>query len=605
MAVSLRPARATRRIASALTAFAAVFTAACDSTEKAAAPRLPENPIVTQFKPLAFIADVNARQGTVRITSPSASTANAPSLSIGGVEGPALSLLGGEAVRIVPLAGTFNASLPGAFEANKIRVTFDVLIENKLPGISFITPTWPVAPAPGVILFPLDYVVTTTPGGPTGGDGNEVIVELPSRGQVVPSITWDGTGAAGSGAPYSFFNDADCSLAVSNDCFRWEAFDATILPLSTSSVRTIGFDIDASVGEFRVRMIAAADLAPAGPITPGAVSGVVSSPARGPLENVTVSVSGNGSDATDATGAYSVGGVNPGTRTVSVSNLPSGCSPVADQSVSVTSGGTATANFSVSCTGLPGSVGGLVRRSNDLSALPGLTVTASGGGSDATDAAGAYSIANVAAGSGTLSISGTLPAECSPFAPAAYTLPSGGSITVDLTVTCTAPALPGYQYTTTWTSLPGNQVQLDLRVDMRTFNDAAIVDVTTGGALGGTGDALVGIQLSFTYDAAKLSFAAINNDDPQTPLMPAPRISAGPTINGNTAGLVSLLTGTTGTTFFTGNVAVARIIFDRVAGATGAVGTTTTFQAASSRSGSTTVGILANLRNAEAPFILP
>ncbi|MBP7548943.1 MAG: carboxypeptidase regulatory-like domain-containing protein [Gemmatimonadaceae bacterium] len=592
MAVSLRPARVTRRIATALTGFAALFAAAC-AGEKPASPVLPESPVVTQFKPLSFIADVDTRTRSVRITAPSVSTANAPTLSIGGVEAPALSLLGGEAVRIVPIAGSYNASLPGAFEPNRIRVTFNVLIENKLPGISFITPTWPVAPAAGVILFPLDYAVTTTSGGVTGGDGNEVIVELPSRGQVTSSPEWDG-------APYSFFNDADCSLATSNDCFRWQAFDAAILPQSTSRIETIGFDMDASVGQFRVRMIAAADLAPAGPIVPGTVAGSVTSPVRGALENVTVSVSGNGSDATDATGAYSVGGVNPGTRTVSVSNLPAGCSAVADQSVSVASGATTTANFSVTCTGLPGVIGGIVTRDYDGAPLANVTVTSSTGGSDVTDAAGAYSIAGVAAGAGTLSIGAVAGETCSPLAPVAYSLPSGGTVTSDIVVDCQAPLAPGYQYNTTWTALPGNQVQLDIRVDMRTFDNAAITNVTTGGALGGTGDPLVGIQLSFTYDASRLTFV-----EEQTALMGAPRISSGPTVNGGVAGQVSLLTGTVGTTFFTGNVAVARIIFDRVPGATGSVGTTTTITAANSRSGGVNQSILANIVNTEGTFVLP
>lgn len=592
MAVSLRPARTTRRIATALTTLAAVFTAAC-AGETADAPVLPENPVVSQFKPLAFIADVDTRARSVRITAPTTSTANAPTLSIGGQEGPALSLLGGEAIRIVPIAGSYNASLPGAFEPNRIRVTFDVLIENRLPGISFITPTWPAAPAPGVILFPLDYNVTTTTGGVTGGDGNEVIVELPSYGQVTSSPAWDG-------APFSFFNDADCSLATSNDCFRWQAFDATILPLATSRIETIGFDMDASVGQFRVRMIAAADLAPAGPIVPGTVAGTVTSAVRGPLDNVTVSVSGNGSDATDATGAYSVANVNPGTRTVSVSNLPAGCSAVADQSVSVASGATATANFAVTCTGLPGVIGGIVTRDYDGAPLANVTVTSSTGGSDVTDAAGAYSIAGVAAGAGTLSI-GAVPGEtCSPLAPVAYSMPSAGTVTSDITVDCQAPLAPGYQYNTTWTALPGNQVQLDIRVDMRTFNNASITDVTTAGALGGTGDPIVGIQLSFTYDASRLTFV-----EEQTALMGAPRISSGPTVNGGTPGVVNLLTGTVGTTFFTGNVAVARIIFDRVPGATGSVGTTTTFTAANSRTGGSNVSILANLVNTEGTFVLP
>lgn len=593
MAVSLRPARATRRIATVITTLAAVFTAAC-AGEKPVAPVLPENPVVTQFKPLSFVADVDTRLRTVKITAPSAGTANsAPTLSLDGIEGPVLSLLGGEAVRIVPIAGTYNASLSGAFEPNRVRVTFDVLIENKLPGISFITPTWPVAPAAGVVLFPLDYVVTTTSGGVTGGDGNQVIVELPSRGQVTPSIQWDGT-------PYSFFNDADCTLAVSNDCFRWQAFDATILPLATSRVETIGFDMDATVGQFRVRMIAAADLAPAGPITPGTVQGAVTSAVRGPLNNVTVAVSGNGSGVTGVTGAYAVTGVNPGTRTVSVSNLPAGCSAVADQSVAVTSGGIATANFAVSCTGLPGLIGGIVTRDYDNGPLANVTVTASTGGSAVTNAAGAYSIAGVASGAGSLSIGAVAGETCSPLAPVSYSLPSGGTVTRDISVDCQAPLPAGYQYNTTWTSLAGNQVQLDVRLDMRTFDNGAITNVTTAGTLGGTGDPLVGIQLSFTYDASKLTFV-----EEQTAFMGAPRISSGPTVNGGVAGQVTLLTGTVGTTFFTGNVAIVRIIFNRVAGSTGSVGTSTTFTAANSRTGGANLSILANIVNTESTFVLP
>lgn len=599
MRLTTRRARSsTRRIATAITAIAALFTGAC-ATDKSAAPAvLPQNGPVTQFKPLAFTADVNIATGKVTISAPTSATANAPTLSIGGVQGPALSLLGGEAVRLLPQVAGFYAGPSGEFEPNRKRVRFDLIIENKLPGVSFITPTWPVAPAPGVILFPLDYVVTTTTGGTTGGDGNEVIVELPSRGSVVPSIDWNGTGAAGSGAPFNFFNDAVCAVSPSSDCFRWEAFDATVLPLSTSSVRTIGFDMDAEVGQFRVRMIVAADLAAAGAITPGTVAGTVTSPARGALQNVLVSVSGNGSDATDAAGAYSVGSVNPGTRTVSLSNLPAGCTLPASQTVSVGSGATATANFSVDCTGLPGVIGGIVTRSNDGSPLANVTVTASTGGSDVTDAAGAYSIAGVAAGSGTLAVTGA-PAECAP-TPEAYTLPSSGTITEDITVPCSAPPTPGYQYNTTWTAIAGGQIQLDIRVDMRTFNNAAITDVTTAGALGGTGDPLVGIQLNFTYDATKLTFV-----EEQTPFMGSPRISSGPTVNGGTPGQVSLLTGTVGTTFFTGNVGVVRIIFDRVAGAVGPVGTTTSFVAANSRTGGSNLSILANLVNTEGTFILP
>jgi hypothetical protein len=580
----------TRRITSTVATLAALVTAACSGEKAPVNPSLPGNGPAATFRPLAFTADVNLRTGVVNITAPNASTANAPTLSLGGVEAPALSLLGGEAVRLIP--SNYQASAVGAFAPGLIRVTFDVVIENKLPGIRFITPTWPVAPAAGVILFPLENVVTTTPGGVTGGDGNDIIVEQPSYGRIVPSIDWNGTGAAGSGAPYSFFNDADCSLATSNDCFRWEAYDLEVLPApATSSVRTIGFDIDPTVGQFRARMVVAADLAPAGAVLPGTIQGSVTSPARGALSGVTVVVSGGSTGTTDAAGAYSITTVAPGTRTVSLSTLPAGCTAPAAQSVGVGSGSTNTVNFTVDCTGLPGSIAGIVTRSNDGSPLANVTVAASGGSSTTTDAAGAYSLTGVAAGAGTLTITGA-PAECTP-APEAYSLSSGASITENIVVTCAAPPQPGYQYNTTWVDLGGGQVAVDLRIDMRTFNRADIVDVTNNGF---TGDPLTGAQLSFTYDATKLTFVEGIGTS-------APNITAAPTVNGSVAGTVSVLNGAT--TLRTGNVGIVRVVFDRVPGATGVVGTTTTITAASSRTGTTTLNIIANVINTEGTYILP
>ncbi len=580
----------TRRFTTAVATLAALVTAACAGEKSPVTPELPGTGPVSTFRPNAFIADVNLRTGQVRITAPNASTAERPSLSLGGIERPALSLLGGEAVRLIP--SNYQASAVGAFTPGRIRVTFDVVIENKLPGIRFITPTWPVSPAAGVILFPLEQTVTTTPGGVTGGDGNDIIVEQPSYGSIVPSIDWNGTGAAGSGAPYSFFNDADCGLATSNDCFRWEAYDLEVLPApATSSVRTIGFDIDPTVGQFRARMVVAADLAPAGAVLPGTIAGTVTSPARGALSGVTVNVSGGATGTTSATGAYSITTVAPGTRTVTLSTLPAGCTAPAAQTIGVASGSTNTVNFTVDCTGLPGSIAGVVTRSNDGSPLAGVTVAASGGGSDVTDAAGAYSIAGVAAGAGTLTVTGA-PAECTP-APEAYTLASAGSITEDITVTCTAPPTPGYQYNTTWVDLGGGQIAVDLRIDMRTFNRADIVDVTTSGV---TGDPLTGAQLSFTYDASKLTFVEGIGTS-------APNITAAPTVNGAVPGTVSVLNGAT--TLRTGNVGIVRVVFARVAGATGLVGTTTTLTAVSSRTGTTTLSILANVINTEGTFVLP
>jgi hypothetical protein len=573
MAVTTRRTTGTRRFVSALIAMSSVFVSACAS-DKGVAPVIPGQTPNAQFRPLAFTADINTSTGKITIT------AN-------------LSLLGGEAVRLSP--SNYQASAVGAFAPGKIRVTFDVLIENKLPGIRFITPTWPVAPAAGVILFPLDYVVTTTPGGVTGGDGNEVILEQPRFGAVDPSIDWSGTGATGSGAPYSFFNDADCSLITSNDCFRWEAFDAAIDPLSTSSVRTVGFDIDATVGQFRARMIVAADLAPAGVVAPGTVSGLVTSAVRGALSGVTVTSSTGATAVTDAAGAYSLAGVNPGSRTVTLSNLPAGCTAPGPRTVAVTSGANTVADFSVTCTGLPGTISGTITSDNAGELLPGVTVTSSTGGTAITSTTGAYSITGAGPGAGTLTLTG-LPAGCiAPSAP--FTLASGGTVTRDVVVDCPVPPTPGYQYNTTWVNLPGGELAVDVRIDMRTFNRADIADVTTSGV---TGDPIVGAQITVNYDATRLTF--VRGDDP----IASPRITAAPVINGTVAGQVQVLSGATGAGI-TGNVGVVRLVFTRAAGGTTGttVGTTTVLQVISSRNAGAVVNILPNVVNTEGTFVLP
>ncbi len=248
------------------TAVALALSIAGCASETSIAPLIPSSGAAQQqYRVLAFTADIDRRTGTIVITSPTGGTRSGPTLSVAGGEAPALSLLGGDAVRLVP--SNYRASAVGEFAPNRVRVTFDVSIENKLPGVALTTPTWPVPPFAGVILFPLDYVVTTTSGGVAGSDGNAVIVELPNVGGVAPSVDWNGAGfgiglSGISGEPFNFFNDTDCASTPSGDCFRWEAFDSVIPPVSGSATRTVGFDVDASVGQFRARMIVAADLAP-------------------------------------------------------------------------------------------------------------------------------------------------------------------------------------------------------------------------------------------------------------------------------------------------------------------------------------------------------
>ncbi len=591
-------ASASRRLTTAILAVGTLFTTACASEKAVTTPNLPGNAPVSQFKPLAFTADIDLRTGKVVIAAPaSGANKDAPTLSVGGSESPNLSLLGGEAVRLVP--SNYTASAVGAFTPNKIRVTFDVSIENKLPGVKFITPTWPVPPASGVILFPLDYTVTTTPGGVTGGDGNVVIVEQPSYGGIEPSIDWNGTRTAGSGAPFNFFNDAVCTAGVSSDCFRWEAFDLEILPLTGSARQTIGFDIDASVAQFRTRMIVAADLAPAAAVAPGTISGTVSSPARGLLSGVVATVSSGQTGTTSAAGTYSIAAVNAGSRTVTLSNLPAGCTAPAAVTVSVASGANSVVDFTnVVCTGLPGTISGTIRSNQGNTPIAGATVSASNGGgapvTAVTSATGTYTLANVASGAGTITLS-TLPAGCTSGS-TAYTLTSGGTTTVNVTASCPVVVGPGYQYNTTWSNIAGGIVALDVRIDMRTFNDPAIADLTLAGF---TSDPLTGAQVSIAYDATKLTFVS---DDP----IATPRITAAPTVNGSTPGVINVLSGATGNGF-AGNVGVVRILFTRAAGGTtgATVGTTTTIQAATSRNAGATVNILPNVVNTEGTYVLP
>jgi len=237
-----------------------LFLNAC-TAEPPVMPLLPGAATGAQLTAMAFTATVNLQRRSVAIAPPSTGGTHAPTASIAGDESPSLSLLGNDVVRLVP--SNVRISAPGAFLPNRVRVTFDVAIENRLPTLALTTPTWPMPPAPAVILFPLDYTVTQSSGGVSSGGGNVIEVTPPFSGSITPSIDWNGTGDAGSGAPYNFFSETPCSAAVTRNCFRWVAFGRRLEPTAPRQSRTVGYDIDASVQQFRTRMLVAADLVPA------------------------------------------------------------------------------------------------------------------------------------------------------------------------------------------------------------------------------------------------------------------------------------------------------------------------------------------------------
>lgn len=487
--------------------------AACSSGSEATGPETPATPAnvaPAQLRNAAFIADVNVRAGTVTISAPQARLSPSEQQALAQSLGlPSLSLLSNDVITLN--ASNFFASAPGAATPGKIRVQFNLTITNKLGGIALVAPTFPVPPAGqnGPILFPYSFNVTTTSGGTGTTGGNDVIVELPSRGEVTASTDWNGNATpdnvifpaspAAGGTPFNFFNDASCPAVTSpdtpSDCFRYETFPVIAGGATTAAPgRRVGFDIDASVGQFRVRILAAADLLQGTGTGTGTVTGTITSPQRGPLAGVQVALDGVAAPATtDAAGVYTFTAVPVGNRnvTITTTTLPAGCSTIAPlngQNITLNSGGaTVTQNYSITCTPLTGTITGTVARTGaGTQILDGITftVTPSAAGFAPVSGqvlGGTFSATGVSvgfgagAGAGSVALS-NLPSGCTAGPAAAYTgLTSGGSQTVALSVNCTAAAAATtYVWTSTFGAVSGGSVDLTVSFDPTGFDDPAL-----------------------------------------------------------------------------------------------------------------------------------
>ena len=585
-----------RRVLAAVAAFG---LAACAVQEKAAGPVLPpappDNP---QLVRAAFIFHVNTMTGRVDISAPQV-TVNGftPAAARSGPGGPSFSLIGGDAINLT--ASNFFASAVGQFTPGKVRVRFDLNVTNELSSVQLITPTFPPPPpgVSGILIFPFATHVTVTSGGVSvGGSGDSLIIELPNRGEVAPSTDWDGDGTAGSGAPFNFFNDVGCP-AGSNDCYRWEAFAQPLAAGATTAARTVGFDIDPTVANFSAKIIVAADLQNSGPAPTGTVAGSVSSPQRGSLNGVTVTVNTGGFTGTTAgAGAYSIANVTTGPKTVLLSNLPAGCTDPGSQATTVSAGATSTVNFTVTCTAPSGTVSGTITRSGTgTQSLDGTLITATPAAAgtspaSATLAGGAltYSIPGVQIGSGTGAGNGSvalsnLPAGCTSAAGSYTGLVLGGTATVDFTVSCAAPAAL-YQYRAVW-GTPGTQVTLTLSFDPSTLNSPTV----NGAGL----DDFNSFQAVVSYSATRLGFVSCANAAGST----FQNINA----NGATAGQINLLNFVNGPGATT-QQAVAVCTFNVLAGAATTVTTATSLTAISSFNGD---NLIPNTQKNEGTLTLP
>jgi len=575
-----------------LAALAALVIGACEPTANNYGPVLPppppDNPQLTKA---SFIFYVNTQTHQIQIAAPNGTVAASPQQA-GGPGSPSYSLIAGDGITLT--ASNYFASTVGQFSPGKIRVRFDLSITNKLSSVQLITPTLPPAPpgVTGVLLFPFATHVTVTSGGVSvGGAGDSVIVELPNTGQVAPSTDWDG-------APYNFFNDADCAATGANDCYRYEAFTAPIAAGATTTSRTIGFDLDPTVANFSAKIIVAADLQNSGPAPTGTISGSVTSPQRGALSGVTVTANVGGfTGTTSGTGAYTIPNVTTGSKTVSLSGLPTGCTDPGSQVIIVNPSATTTLNFTVTCTAPSGTVNGTISRTGTASpSLDGTVVTATpaaAGTSPAsmtlTGGALTYSIPAVQIGTGTGAGNGSvalsnLPAGCTTAAGTYTGLTLGGTQTVNFTVNCVPPPA-FYQYNAVWGTIAGGSVTLTLSFDPSTLNDPAI---------NGTGaDDFNTLQASFTYSPTRLTFSSCANGAGST--------FAGITASSPTAGTVNFLNFKTGAGSTTAQV-VAVCTFTVGAGSATTTTTNTTLQVISSFNGD---NLIPNTQKHEGTLTIP
>ncbi|HKV75137.1 MAG TPA: hypothetical protein VJN95_11500, partial [Gemmatimonadales bacterium] len=239
------------------------------------------------------------------------------------------------------------------------------------------------------------------------------------------------------------------------------------------------------------------------------------SPSLGAIVGAAIAVTpGTGLTGTSgAGGAYSIGSVPTGPKTVAITGgLPAGCTIPASQGTTVSNGATSTANFTVTCPTPTGQVSGTITRTGaGTQSLAGVTVTATPAAagtspSSATSTGAAspfsYSIPAVqiglgaGAGNGSVALS-NLPSGCTNPGAGAYTgLTSGGSATVNFTVSCIVPPA-FYQLTESWGAISGGSVTLTITFDPTTRNDPTIN--------GAAADDFSGLVANINYGSTRLT----------------------------------------------------------------------------------------------------
>ena len=243
-----------RRFLGGFSIFAVGLTASACAISAPTAPEsvtistVPESP----YRGAAFVADISTLQRRVSVSAPT----GLPTSLIGGSAmislpgGGQSSLLGADAIDMI--ASNYSSGAVGATVPGKVLITFDLTVINRLKGLRLITPTFPTPPASvsGIQVFPLEVTTISRTGTATGA-GNTVSVQTPRYGEAVASNDWDGP-------PHNFFGSGACTPSTTS-CYRYESF-GPLESQTASPARRVGFLVDPTVGDVRVRIIVAADL---------------------------------------------------------------------------------------------------------------------------------------------------------------------------------------------------------------------------------------------------------------------------------------------------------------------------------------------------------
>ncbi len=257
------------------------------------------------------------------------------------------------------------------------------------------------------------------------------------------------------------------------------------VPTGPHEVVLYGVAANCTVGGFNPRMVWAADDMAA------ATTFTVSCASRGGLfvstnttgvdldaAGYTVTLDGSVSQPVATNGNATFTGVASGSHTVALSDVAGNCtvSGANPQSVTVQSGATAAAPFSVSCAPTQSGTGGLtVKTSTTGSNLDpdGYTVTIDGTVSQPIATNGSVTV-TVPTGANPVALSGVA-ANCtvSGANPRTVSVPAGGTGTTTFSVTCSAqlppPEVSGQGQLGMGSATPGNEVQtfaFDVRADL-------------------------------------------------------------------------------------------------------------------------------------------